>query len=275
VPEVARLPASFAILHSFAIWAVAEPDPADPLLADPSQFETVSVKTAHKYLAAIQAWHLAQGWPPPLSDVDHIRIEWSLQGMANLQGASQTRPPCPPVTIPMLHALKRSLTLSDPFDACIWAMSTCAFFGTMRFGEVSVTSQAAFDGSRHLKRSDALLSVDENGRPYAQLCLPLAKTAEAGATQDVLLAEETDLCLLKALHNLATIVPACANQLLFSWQDAQGAMRPMVKLAALSCINTILSAHGWGNAFGHSFRIGGASFFLGKGVSPKIVRVHG
>jgi hypothetical protein len=35
------------------------------------------------------------------------------------------------------------LNLSEPFDACIWAMAACAFFGMMRFDEdheVSVAS---------------------------------------------------------------------------------------------------------------------------------------
>jgi hypothetical protein len=37
----------------------------------------------------------------------------------------------------------------------------------------------------------------------------------------------------------------------------------------------ILSAWGWGTAFGHSFRIGGASFFLVQGVNPEIVCLAG
>ena len=54
-----------------------------------------------------------------------------------------------------------------------------------------------------------------------------------------------------------------------------GHIRPMVKTRALERINSILSAWGWGTAFGHSFRIGGASWFLSKGASPEVVRIQG
>ncbi len=49
----------------------------------------------------------------------------------------------------------------------------------------------------------------------------------------------------------------------------------MVKSKALERINAILQAWGWGNAFGHSFRIGGASLYLARKVNPEIVRLAG
>jgi hypothetical protein len=86
---------------------------------------------------------------------------------------------------------------------------------------------------------------------------------------------QDDICLLESLHALAMIVPAGPEDLLFSWRDAKGEIRPMVKSKALSRINNILAAWGWGTAFGDSFRIGGASFFLAQGVNPEIVRLAG
>ncbi|KAF9002741.1 hypothetical protein BDQ17DRAFT_1171869, partial [Cyathus striatus] len=138
VPKVDCLPAAFPLLHSFALWAVTDPDLVDPGFADGTTFKTLLIPTICKYLAAIHAWHLAQGWPPPLSEEDRTRLEFSLHGMARLQGASRRHPPQPPITILMLLALCASLDLSSSFDACIWAMATSAFFGLMRFGEVSV-----------------------------------------------------------------------------------------------------------------------------------------
>lgn len=175
----------------------------------------------------------------------------------------------------MLRALKATLEISSPFDACIWAMCTCAFWGLMRFGEVSVKSGAAFNGSKHLKRRDAVLSLDLDGKPYATLSLPSAKTAEPGQIQRVFLAEEEGLCPLEALRNLARVVPAGPDDPLFSWYDDKGRIRAMAKSPALQRINTILSAWGWGTAFGHSFRIGGASFYLARKVNPEVVRIAG
>lgn len=175
----------------------------------------------------------------------------------------------------MLTALKATLVLSDPFDACVWAMASCAFFGMMRFGEVSVASRAAFSPSKHLTRADAFFDCDLRGKPYARLDLPSAKTARPGEKQSVFLNEQGGLCPLAALHNLASVVPALANDPLFSWRDVKGDIRPMAKIRAVERINAILVAWGWGTTFGHSFRIGGASFYLAKKVDPEIVRIAG
>jgi hypothetical protein len=175
----------------------------------------------------------------------------------------------------MLATLKAILDLNNTFDACIWAMASCAFWGMMRFGEVSVSSRAAFNGSKNLKRADVFLGRDLDGKLYARLDLPSAKTAKPGETQSVFLVEQGDLCPIAALHNLASIVPAAASDPLFSWRDRTGEIRPMVKTGAIDRINSILGANGFGTAFGHSFRIGGASFYLAKKVNPEVVRLAG
>jgi hypothetical protein len=66
----------------------------------------------------------------------------------------------------MLRALRAILNLDDPFDACVWAMACCAFWGMMRFGEPSVKSRSDFDGSRHLKREDCHEGLDQDGKLY-------------------------------------------------------------------------------------------------------------
>jgi len=53
IPEESRLPASFSVLHSFALWVMAEPDTIGQPFASHMPLEPVSVSTAHKYLAAI------------------------------------------------------------------------------------------------------------------------------------------------------------------------------------------------------------------------------
>ncbi|KAJ7148052.1 hypothetical protein C8R43DRAFT_951117 [Mycena crocata] len=257
----------------------SDPEDIDPDIAAETPFEPVSVKTVHKYLGAVGAWHQAQGWPRPLSDEDLKRINWSIRGMANLQKGKRNRPLRPPITLVMLRALRATLDLNDPFDACIWAMACCAFWGMMRFGEVSVKSRSDFDGTKHLKREDCHQGFDQDGKLYARLDLPDAKTAMPGEVQQVYLVAHTgaykDLCPLNALHNLKRVVPAGRKDPLFSWRDSRGDIRPMVRQAALNRINAILGAWGFGTAFGHSFRIGGASFYLAQKVNPEIIRLAG
>src|ERR1700733_13184441 len=91
----------------------------------------------------------------------------------------------------MLRALKATLNLSEPFDACVWAMASCAFFGMMHFGKVSVTARNAFSGSKHLKHRDVFLGSDLDGKCYARLDLPSAKTAKPGKIQSVYLTAQT------------------------------------------------------------------------------------
>ncbi|GJE88948.1 DNA breaking-rejoining enzyme [Phanerochaete sordida] len=274
VPEADRLPASFALLNSFALWAAADPIRTDLSAYEDIHFEAIAPATVRKYLSAVSAWHIAQGWPTPLSAADHARINWHLRGLERLQG-SRRRPPRPPITLQMLAALRADLDLSDPFNACVWAIAACAFWGLMRFGELTVKSRAAFDPGKHLTRGDADYAFDLDGKPFFRLNLREAKTAQPGEVQQVYLTEQGVLCPHRALRNLAAVVPAGADDPLFSWRDRRGCVRPMVRDRALQRINTILGRRGWGTTFGHSFRIGGASFMLGQGVSPEVVRILG
>ncbi|KAF8884477.1 hypothetical protein BD779DRAFT_1536632 [Infundibulicybe gibba] len=276
IPEARRLPADFPLLNSFALWAATDPECLGLNSYQLSvQFEPVSVGVVRKYLAAIRAWHLAQGWAPPLSEEDHNRINWTLRGLTNLQGGRK-QPVRPPVTTLMLQALRRSLDISQPFDACVWAMATCAFWGMMRFGEVSVEARSKFSPDKNITREGATFGQDLDGKQYVRLDLPAAKTADPGEIQQVFLTcQRDDICAIQALRNLAVVVPAQRSDPLFSWKDDKGAVQPMVKSKALKRINDILGAWGWGTTFGHSFRIGGASFYLAQKVSPEIVRLAG
>ncbi|KAF8877632.1 hypothetical protein BD779DRAFT_1244082 [Infundibulicybe gibba] len=177
VPESRRLPADFPLLHSFALWAATDPAllGLDPSHAD-TPFEPVSVGVVHKYLSAISRMAHRSRMAPPLSDEDHNRINWSLRGLANIQSARK-HPIRPPITTSMLSALRSTLDISQPFDACVWAMATCAFWGMMRFGEVSVASRAKFSSATNITRENAIFDQDSLGKEYVRLDLPTAKTA--------------------------------------------------------------------------------------------------
>lgn len=188
----------------------------------------------------------------------------------------QKRPLQPLITITMLYTIRAALFLSDPFDVCIWAMVTGAFWGLMHFGKVSSPTSHHFNGTKQLKQKDAFISTDLNGASYAHLDLPAAKTTKPGEVQSVFIAaQKHDICALQALANLASVVPATKDDPLFSWRDKHKKVRPMSKQAALTCINGILSSASLGTTFGHSFQIGAVSFFLAQKVEPEIVRLAG
>ena len=175
----------------------------------------------------------------------------------------------------MLQSLHALLNLNDPFEACIWAMSTCAFRGMMHFGEVSVKLRNDFDMTKHIKWRDVLFGFDQDRKHYTHLDLLSAKTTKAGEIQSVFLVPQDGLCPPEALCNLAAVVPAGPDDPLFSWRDCHRNICPMVKTKAIQHINTILKLHSWGTAFGHSFRIGGASFYLSEKIDSEIIHITG
>ncbi|KIJ28130.1 hypothetical protein M422DRAFT_190147 [Sphaerobolus stellatus SS14] len=71
------------------------------------------------------------------------------------------------------------------------------------------------------------------------------------------------------------MVSARASDPLFSWIDTKGNIRPLVKQTAIKFINNILVSWGWRMSFGHSFRIGGVSYYLAQKVDPKIIQITG
>ena len=67
--HVGRRGCQLIVPKSFSLWSLTDTDPYDPVIADGTPSEPVSIVSVPKYLAAVRSWHLvAQGWPPPLSD---------------------------------------------------------------------------------------------------------------------------------------------------------------------------------------------------------------
>ena len=85
-----------------------------------------------------------------------------------------------------------------------------------------------------------------------------------GEIQSIFLVPQDSLCPLAALQNFARVVLAGPNDLLFSWCDSHGLIQLLVKSKAIGRVNAIIKAWGWGTAFGHSFWIGGASYYLSQ-----------
>ena len=139
----------------------------------------------------------------------------------------------------MLRALHASLSINEPFDACIWAMVLCAFWGMMRFSEVSVTSRSAFDMAKHLTRKDAHFGFDLDSKPYARLDLPSSKMAKPGEIQSIFLIPQEGLCPLAALQNLARVVPAGPNVLKRNIGRCYSDLKPNVPLR--NCIGSLRS----------------------------------
>lgn len=277
VEEEERLPTTFPILHSFALWAASSSDSLDGAFAS-NPFEPVAKRTVDGYLSGIRAWHLAHGFPPPLSVEQQTIVRFSLRGLARREGNSRRRAPRPPITLEQLEGLGKKLNLQDGFDAAVWAVALSAFFGLARLGELTVSSRKAYSPFLHTSATDLRFGEDDKGNPFALIHLPTTKTAPLGSGgQNLVLAlQPTSVNPLAALQH-TTIVNRLsqADQHLFAWRDKQGVARPLTRSAFLKRLGSAWQAEWGGKVFGHSFRIGGASFFLAKGCETKDVQLLG
>ena len=103
--------------------------------------------------------------------------------------------------------------------------------------------------STSLKSSVGLVTIRRLALAFIYMCtnsacldLPTTKTTKPGKIQSVFLVTQHGLCPLEALKNLTSVVPAMADDPLFSWWDNNRDICPMVKLQAMEHVNNILSA---------------------------------
>ena len=102
--------------------------------------------TIHSWLSGIRAWHIINH-APWFGDDEWVQLACI---SANKEGTKHKQPLQAPVSIEHLLALHRTLDLSTPFHAVIWAVALCAFFGCHRLGELTVTTAAACDERFHV-----------------------------------------------------------------------------------------------------------------------------
>jgi hypothetical protein len=133
ISETARMPASYGLLCAFI----------------GNYKGSTSGKTIKSWLSGVRAWHLTNHAPWYGDDkwVQMARIS------ANKEGSRHKRPLRAPVSIEHLLALRRAVTLSNPFHAAVWAVALVTFFGCRRLGETTVSSVSSFDSGLHVLRS--------------------------------------------------------------------------------------------------------------------------
>lgn len=111
ISEDARMPATELLVSAFvATWA-----------------GKVSKSTIDTWLAGLAFWHALNGatWPADRT----LRITCN----AALKLEPLKKPKRPPVTLEHMHALRARLDLTDAFDAAVYAVACCAFWGCRRY----------------------------------------------------------------------------------------------------------------------------------------------
>ncbi|KAE8226100.1 hypothetical protein CF319_g1266 [Tilletia indica] len=229
--------------------------------------------TVSKWVSAVGAWHKVYG--VPWAFAPHSRLTLALRGAAVMTPASSRRPPRDPYTPAYLRRLAPFLDTSTPLDAAVWACAVCAFWGLARTGELVVPTQRSFDPVFHVSRAQARLTPASAGRPAAAtLHLPWTKTTRSAGAVMVLAAQEPDLCPVSALRHHLAISPLPDASSLFAYGRPRGPVSlsrsvflGRMRRAAIAAKLPVLN--------GHSFRIGGCTELLLRGVAIEDVKAHG
>lgn len=255
VTEIARMPASDALLAAFASSGAAK------------------VGSAQHWIDGLHLWHDINGAPwrgGPL-------LDRALKGVKKLAPESSRRPPRPPVTYEHLVALLRGLDLDNTKDCAVWAAASTAFWSCCRLGELLPPSATSFDSHKHVSRSSRLTrGITRDGTAFATLHIPFSKTTgNEGA--DIAITESPDptspLAALDFHLQVNTGIPDSAP--FFSFKE-ESSWAPLTKEWFMARCNEVWEKAGLTViGGGHSFRIGGVTELLMRGVPPEVVAKQG
>lgn len=260
IPEENRMPASPYLLASFVSKHAGR----------------VSESCIDGWMSSLHAWHTVNNapWKGDGSFVSQVK-----KGAAKL--APPPKPPRMPVTLQHMKVLQRGLDLFNPFDAAVWAVATCAFWGCCRLGELTVEFDSFVDPKHSVLRSFANVSFGSSsssapipGRTVS-FRIPWTKTTRAEGAVLTISGEES-LSPFHAMKNhLAISKDAPSDSHLFSYKDGEGCWHPMTKARFMARCNELWVAEGLEELDGHGFRIGGSTGLLLGGVPPHVVAMVG
>ncbi|KAF5339341.1 hypothetical protein D9611_009804 [Ephemerocybe angulata] len=260
IPEEDRMPASPYLLASFVSKHAGR----------------VSESCVDGWMSSLHAWHTVNNapWKGDSSYVSQVK-----KGAAKL--APPPKPPRMPVTLQYMKVLQQGLDLFDPFDAAVWAVGTCAFWGCCRLGELTVEFDSFVDPKFSVLRSFANVSFGSSSSSApipgqtVSFRIPWTKTTHGDGAVLTISGEES-LSPFHAMKNhLAISKAAPPDSHLFSYQDTKGCWHPMTKARFMTRCNEIWVAAGLDPLDGHAFRIGGSTELLLGGVPPHVVAMVG
>ena len=154
----------------------------------------------------------------------------------------------------------------------LWAACCLAYFGFMRIGELTVSSDDAYDSASHLSWGD--IAVDDPACPSCmEVRVKASKTDPFWQGISLFIGRvASDLCPVSAM--LAYLVVK-GNQTgpLFKFRDGRSLTRQRFVMAVQEALNA--AGVEAGQYSGHSFRIGAATTAAARGLEDSTVRTLG
>ena len=158
-------------------------------------------QTGRSYLSAVRSMQISLGLPDPR---DHSSMPILKRVQAGIRRARMLRSSPPrirlPITIGILKRMNQHLSASGRTDRqVLWTISTTAFFGFFRLGELIPENVASYDRGTHLSWGD--VAVDSHQNPsMVQIHLKRSKCDQFGAGSDIVVGRTgEDVCPVTAI----------------------------------------------------------------------------
>lgn len=257
IPEEERMPASDLLLSMFAASQAGK------------------VAACDGWIDGIR-FHHQINFAPWLGDELLKRV---CKGVSNLAPDSSKRPPRPPVTLEHMDALYAGIDWNSNEEVAAYACATTAFWTCSRLGELLPVGD--FNPRIHVTRDKLKLASAAQARNKAWhvvFDIPFDKVnGRKGATIQIINhAVKTSALAALAMHMHEVNIDLPPDAPLFAYADGAGGWRALTKTRLMDICTRIWKAAGLVSIeFGHSFRIGGATELLLRGVHPDAVMKQG
>jgi len=239
----------------------------------------VKASTIENYLAGVRQLHIVKGMDPPAIKSELVKLV--LKGKANsdaIEKRKHSEARRMPITLKVLTLLKeciRRWTASPGEKRLTWAVSTLAFAGSFRIGELLCRSESEFDPDFDLLSEDITVTEDEKGRGKLSVKLKCPKENKTGI-ETIVDVFQTDnaTCPVKAFRKWQENSRGEQGQPAFR----QDCGRPLTGKKLNVILKKLLSPHfdyEKGTFTTHSFRSGVPSMMGAAGMSEKDIKAVG
>lgn len=256
--------------------------PADPLLVldylRTLAYYNLQVDTIAKHFTSLNWWHALHGYEIHLN-----KRQWEMTKRGLKLTAPPKVPPKKPVLLSDLKLVVNAWDDTIPIEANLIACALVSFFGMRRRCEVTQTTLSSFNpllrvSRRHLKRHEA-----RGKKPYYVLTIPFDKVNGIDGREVTIVTVDPD-------PKLDPVAALDTHLFVNEFEDPDAPLFSSIPLDPASFptpwypltasyftrrTNEALHAAGRSSVTGHSYRIGGATYYLQLGTPPDHVKVAG
>ncbi|SCZ97399.1 BZ3500_MvSof-1268-A1-R1_Chr4-2g07188 [Microbotryum saponariae] len=228
-----------------------------------------SVSHFRRFRTALEFWHTTHGLR-----MNYDPKMWTMQLAAAAATAPGPKPERLAATLDDLRCLAAGIDKCSPFDTTVFAAACAAFFAMARLGEFTAGSaDEEFIAERHLAVANARRIDATTEAPLRyELDLPFDKVRRrVGRTLVVSARDGEPFCPVGGIDNHFRLNEPPPGRL-FSYRAREGGHRQLTSSAFSRRIRDILEASGRAPLNNHSFRSGGATFYLREGVHTDHIR---